>query len=322
MMDRNMGGKMDRKPKPFWAKILVLVGTLLPATMAPEAAAQVTPFIIDYTDYELVELDISTEGEISETQRWDIPESIVFPFAMEIPAGGPIYIVSAVATSGSVLVSLDRETGVRESLASFPIGFFRLALQQDGRLWVLEDEELHLFDPESGTLTLQTLLPTPAFDLGGMAWLNGELYVLIRPAIPGTNPSLARVDTDTGAFTDTYTLPGLAEQLSFPHTVHSMDFDEDGGLWIGFNEQIGDISSPTYQASLAHYADPWMDSEPTISTWPGVQPIDRMPVAVTGRAVVIDVPGLNSLGMVILALGLASAALLRTRRLRNSSAKG
>ena len=300
------------------ALVSILAANFFLVGLATEVDAQVSLYTIHSENDQLVELAMSPDGEVSEEQRWDRTDGLGFPLSLEVGNDGNAYLLVTLAISASLLIRKDLETGAEEVLTGLSVAFNRMALHQDGRIWILRLlEELHVYDPEADTLTLVSTLPD-GLDLGGMGWRGDELYVLLRPSIPDTNPSLARVDTTTGNLLDIHPLPGLVERLTLPHTFRSIDFDDEGGLWIGVSQHVAVIDPPTHLGTVAYYADPWTDSEPTIGAWSEVLTFDVFPIAATGRSVVLDVPSLNSLGLTALVLLLACAAIRTTGRLKSA----
>lgn len=193
-----------------------------------------------------------------------------------------------------------------------------LAFDNQERLWMALDGDLHLVDASDATATLVTL------DRDDLLAVSSHAGMLFGIAGEGFLESfqLIEIDPDSGTSQIVAELSGYTQLGCYNESPTSMAFDVDGGLWVVVAEWHGTCIIPFPSTGYQYYSDPPSGIPgPRRHLAPGAP--DTMPgLAVLGGPVVVDIPTLSPVG----AAGLAALAVVagltmlrRQRRPRESS---
>lgn len=285
-----------------WLVSLVALVSALPAH------GQFTGF--SASGSEIVEVLLSSDdGEVPFGRRWTI-DGYASILAVEYQSPDRFFVVAAAPVSANHLLVFEAETGEVFLLDSFGVGSnIETALDGSGDLWLTIDGELYRYDPMVGSLIFQSNLATEP--IRGLAWWQGQLFALTE-TLSGEAYSLVGLDPSSGSIVDSVELNGLPQSGIF-YEVNSLDFDDEGGLWVGLTATS--IADPPFiQGQAAYFADPQPGNEPLFHYFGIEGGWGFTPLAVTGRQAVVVVPNLSAPGLIGLAMLLATSALWALRR--------
>lgn len=263
---------------------------------------------------EATELFLSRPGEsIPRGESWIYPD--LFPFkALELDVDGTLLALHTLAISADRISRLDLETGTVTPVTGSSVGQRELALDPAGVLWTVNFAgELRAYDFATQQLGPRLMMTYEGADrVGGLAWRDGQLYALFNGEQSDDGPVLGVVDTTTGAVGDLRELVPLRPDPFMEREVTALDFDDRGGLWVGFVDILAAPDPPLPRPAVAFLPSP---AAPEAEIRPiGGDPRSRVPLAVAGSPSVTDIPTLSHFAATLLALLLLAAALPRLRR--------
>ncbi len=226
--------------------------------------------------------------------------------AMDEGPDGLVYGLELRGIDPPRLIALHPETGATDVIAELAITDPRgLAFGPDAQLWVAAGSSLHRIDRAGGAILESLTLDQELLALAGSA---EHLY-----GFSGFW-QLWTIDTSTGDLT------AVAELSSVFLDSFDADFDSSGSMWIlgaGTGPIMGTISTGLYevpdpatgQAVEVFFQFDTVGSEDPRSRIFGLAVLPGVPS-------VVDVPALDSVGMVVLAmlLGIFGAVALKFRR--------
>ena len=221
---------------------------------------------------------------------------------------GTLWVAVVETVVDAELWRIDRETLTPELIGPFGVDLLPpvdLASDGEGGLWLAADDVLHAIDADTGKAT-----PLGGdTDLGAIAFYGPTLYGVVGNFQEGW--FLVTIDPTTGAQTPE-TLLDLDDILDdfllfYPA---AMDFDAFGGLWVNVLHGTFAPLPGFFNFSIYYFADPFSGVHGARSSYEFGQ--DWRPLMVTGTtSPVVDVPALDAGGLIVFALMLAGAALIR-----------
>ncbi len=185
-----------------------------------------------------------------------------------------------------------------------------LAFDDQDRLWMVDNGELHQVDTSDATTTPVAIDDEYLLAVGFHA---GTLYALAGEDVTETF-RLVEIDPDSGTSQLVAELAGYAQLGCSNEWPTGMTFDAAGGLWVVVVEWQGTCILPFPTIGYQYYADPWSGSPGPRQHLAGGAPGLMPGLAVLGGPAVVDIPTLSPAGAVGLAALLSIAGLRMVRR--------
>ena len=257
---------------------------------------------------DLYRVHIDSEGSVSYAEIGTLPDNLG-PIAL-----GPNGLLYATTSASEPdLYSIDPATGNATLLGplfpgAMPLGSTDLAFDQNGILWYLTDESLYQLDPASGGATFVTSGLTGLILLASR---DGDLYGLVADFLGDITITFAQVDP-LGGIDLLGELPDLGLDGAFITFPESLDFDNQGGIWLHAWYSTGIIDPPLIEPRFLYYADP-ESGQPGEFAENYDQLFEAFTLGPSPAGSIAEVPVLSFLGSLLLALGLGVVGWRRHR---------
>ena len=211
------------------------------------------------------------------------------------------------------LYRLDPETAEATLIGDLDLGTTSvlrsdMTFDNQGQLWLVGNGTLFLIDPATAEVSV---IADGVSSVESLAYRGGVFYGIAGdPEI--SQWSLVAVDPATGGLTPIVDLTGIVSGSCHLAIPSASDFDVDGGLWVTVTSSTTCIDPPLAHTSIAYYADPVMG---TVTSHSAIDSILWHPALAVDRPfrAIVEIPAVNTAGLLLLAAVLAAAGLFRLR---------